>query len=517
MNRGIENEFFKEVTLRICSSLDIDKALWRCLLYIKEIIPAQELLMTVYDESTGVLEIVASADEEKGYLKSEKISIPLGLRGQLEDVSNYPRVRVANNIFADPIVERIAKHSGWKDSSVIVGRLIIEGKFVGSFIVRADKNNQYNKEHLRLWSLVNEPAAMALANSRKYGELLRLKELIADDSRYFQYELRKELTEEIIGMESGLRGVMEHVRKVAQLSSPVLLLGETGTGKEVIANAIHNLSSRSNGPMIKVNCGAIPDSLIDSELFGHEKGAFTGAISQKRGRFERADGGTIFLDEVSELPPHAQVRLLRVLQEKEIERVGGTQTIKLDIRVISATHKDLFTLVKEGQFREDLYYRLGVYPIRIPPLRERKMDIPDLVHYFLRKRCKDMGLRKVPEVGDDTIKRLMEYDWPGNVREVGNVVERALIQSAGARYLNFDGLITMEEKKLPINDTKNIEYTDILSLDEVQAKHIRRVLEITGGRVEGKDGAARILNINPGTLRHRMRKLGIPYGRKKGG
>ena len=234
--------------------------------------------------------------------------MPPHLRRELEEVFRYPRVRRLNDASEDPIASKMAKTFRWPDSSIIIARLIIEGQFVGSLIVRANGKGRYNEEHEKLWSLVNEPAAVALANSRQYFELMRLKELIADDNRYFQDELRKNFGDEIVGLHTGLKNVMDQVLKVAPLLSPVLLLGETGTGKEVIANAIHNLSPRSSGPLIKVNCGAIPETLIDSELFGHEKGAFTGALSQKRGRFERANGGTIFLDEVSELPPQAQIR-----------------------------------------------------------------------------------------------------------------------------------------------------------------------------------------------------------------
>ena len=216
-------------------------------------------------------------------------------------------------------------------------------------------------------------------------------------------------------------------------------MGETGVGKEVIANAIHNLSLRSNGPFIRVNCGAIPPTLMDSELFGHEKGAFTGALFQKRGRFERADGGTIFLDEIGELPLEAQVRLLRVLQEKEIERVGGTETIQVDIRVIAATHRNLDQMLAEGRFREDIYFRLRVFPIAIPPLRLRPEDIPVLVQHFIQKKCREMKTVKIPSLAPGALDRLMLYNWPGNVRELENAVERELIVNKGS-LLSFDDL-----------------------------------------------------------------------------
>ena len=286
-------------------------------------------------------------------------------------------------------------------------------------------------------------------------------------------------------------------------------MGRPGPGKEIVSQTIHSLSGRSEGHFIKVNCGAIPETLIDSELFGHEKGAFTGAILQKRGRFERAHGGTIFLDEISELPPQAQVRLLRVLQEKEFERVGGTTPVKVDLRIISATNRNLDKLVSEGSFREDLYFRLNVFPIVIPPLRDRKNDIPALVQHFIHKKFREMVLPKVPVLGNKAIDTLMDYDWPGNVRELENAVERAIILSNG-KPLDFSSIIIPHDRESGPPNEDNIS-----RLVDVEAGHIRRALEAAQGKVEGKGGAAELLGMNPGTLRHRMRKLGIPFGKRK--
>ncbi|MBS1233318.1 MAG: transcriptional regulator, sigma54-dependent [Nitrospirae bacterium] len=505
-----ENQFFREMTLRICGSLEIEKALWHCLLYVRDIIPADELILTVYDPDAGILEVAASANDKGGFIGSDKIPMPPHVRTQLEEPLKFPRVRMSDNAYKDEIFAVVAERNQWSESSIIVGRLIIENKFVGSFIVRANGIRRYSESDAALWALINEPAAVALDNSRRYLELMKLKELLADDSRYFQNELRRGFSEEIVGAEFGLKGVMEQILKVSPLSSPVLLFGETGTGKELIANAIHSFSPRHNGPLIKVNCGAIPDTLIDSELFGHEKGAFTGAIAQQRGRFERADGGTIFLDEVSELPLNAQVRLLRVLQEKEIDRVGGRQPIKIDVRVISATNKDLKSLVGEKVFRDDLFYRLCVFPIPIPPLRERKMDIPGLVEYFLRKKAKEIGLHFIPKLLPGTMEALTEYGWPGNVRELGNAVERAIIIHSG-KPLSFEDIVGF-----PVHSGDEVRFRPAdanLTLNEMEADHIRHAMEKTGGKVEGEQGAAALLGMNPGTLRHRMRKLKIPFGR----
>ena len=504
-----ENQFFREMTLRICGSLELEKALWHCFLYVRNIIPAEELILTVYDPDAGVLEVAASANDRGGFIGSDKIPMPGHVRTHLEEPLKFPRVRMSDDAYKDEIFAIVAKRYQWPDSSIIVGRLIIENKFVGSFIVRADGKGRYSENDAVLWALINEPAAVALANSRQYLELMRLKELLADDSRYFQNELRRGFSEEIVGAEFGLKGVMEQILKVSPLSSPVLLTGETGTGKELIANAIHSFSPRHNGPLIKVNCGAIPDTLIDSELFGHEKGAFTGAVAQQRGRFERADGGTIFLDEVSELPPNAQVRLLRVLQEKEIERVGGRHPIKIDVRIISATNKDLKKRVAEKLFRDDLFYRLCVFPIQIPPLRDRKIDIPALVEYFMRKKAKEIGLHFIPKLLPGTMEALLEYGWPGNVRELINAVERSIIIHEG-KPLSFEDIVG-----LPVHSDNEVRLRPpaSLTLSEVEADHIRQALVEAGGRVEGATGAAALLGMNPGTLRHRMRKLKIPFGR----
>ena len=341
----------------------------------------------------------------------------------------------------------------------------------------------------------------------------KLKEALLkeDDNRYFQRELYKLTGDIIIGANFGLKDVMAKVQVASTVDSPVLLLGETGVGKDVIANAIHFSSERKDGPFIKINCGAIPDTLIDSELFGHEKGAFTGAINQKRGCFERAMNGTLFLDEIGELPLQAQVRFLRVLQDKVIERVGGGTEIKLNIRVIAATNKDLHEMVTTGAFRGDLWFRLNVFPITIPPLRERKMDISALLQYIIEKKSKELKLHAIPEVSPGAIEPLLEYDWPGNVRELQNIVERELILNPGGP-LRFDGFITGKLEKG--NNRLTGDNHGSKKLDDVVARHIQNVLALTEGRIHGKDGAAYQLGVNASTLRNRMNKLGIKYKKK---
>jgi transcriptional regulator with GAF, ATPase, and Fis domain len=506
-----ESEFFREFSMRMCSSLTIEKALWDCYLYVRDILPADELVLVVYDASMGAVEVVATADKEGGATHSVKTVMPPEVRREIESADRNPLVRIAEDILQDPIGGRIAETFGWKDSSLLVGRLMIEGRLVGAIYARAGGKGVYTREHAHLWAQVSRPAAIALANSQRYRELKELKDLIADDKLYFQEELRNAAGEQIIGADFGLREVMHAVRHVARLQSPVLLLGETGTGKEVIAGAIHNLSPRNKGPFIKINCGGIPESLLDSELFGHEKGSFTGAVSQRRGRFERAHGGTLFLDEVGELPHSAQVKLLRVLQEKEIERVGGSGPVKVDVRIISATHRNIEQLVAQGHFRDDLYFRLKVFPIQIPPLRERRADIAVLVQHVMKRKSREMGLHRIPTLAKGAIDDLLNYPWPGNVRELENAVERALILADG-EPLSFTQILPSHKAGVPLSALG--EEKESLRLDTVEAAHIRKVLDRAGGKVEGRNGAAELLGMNPGTLRHRMRKLGIVFGKK---
>ena len=321
--------------------------------------------------------------------------------------------------------------------------------------------------------------------------------------------------EEIVGQSRPLAEVIEKVKLVAGTDSSVLILGETGTGKELVARAVHSNSDRRNRPLVKVNCAALPAGLIESELFGHEKGAFTGATDRRIGRFELAHGGTIFLDEIGDMPPDVQAKLLRVLQEYEFERVGGSNPIKVDVRVIAATNRDLLRSVSEGIFRQDLYYRLNVFPVQVPPLRERREDIPPLVHYFIRRFSLKIG-RKITHIQRETMERLTNYSWPGNVRELENVLERAVILSRGTELEVAPDVLpevmpvvvsaaaprAAQEEKRPLDPLTQ-------SIDQVERNHILQVLMQTNWRIEGADGAAALLNLNPSTLRSRMKKLGV--------
>jgi transcriptional regulator with GAF, ATPase, and Fis domain len=396
------------------------------------------------------------------------------------------------------------------ENSGLVMDLTLEGNFIGMLTIVHERDTVYTEHHLELLSMLNEPIAIALTNYLRYRKILDLQEITSENYRYLQEELHRMSADDVVGANFGLKGVMEMVDRVAQHESPVMLFGETGVGKEVIASLIHRLSNRRDKPFIGVNCGGVSESLLDSDLFGHEEGAFTGAKFHKRGRFERAQGGTIFLDEIGELTLNAQVRLLRVLQEREIERVGGTQTIKVDIRVIAATHNDLESMISEGRFREDLYFRLMVFPISIPPLRDRIIDIPALVSHFTNKKSMEMKFGPSPSLAPGQIDLLMDYPWPGNVRELENAVERALILCDGTQ-LSFDAIVG--PKPARENPGQPLTGETSLNLDEAIASHIQKALTAAGGKLSGPGGAAELLGVHPMTLRHRMAKLGIPFGR----
>jgi transcriptional regulator with GAF, ATPase, and Fis domain len=332
------------------------------------------------------------------------------------------------------------------------------------------------------------------------------KARLQQQNLYLQEEIKSAHNfEEIIGQSPALTAVLDNVRRVAATDATVLITGETGTGKELIARAVHSSSRRKDKPLIKINCAALPAGLVESELFGHEKGAFTGAIARRVGRFELAHGGTIFLDEIGELPADAQAKLLRVLQEREFDRVGGAAPIKVDVRVLAATNRDLLKAVREKAFREDLYYRLTVFPVQLPPLRDRKEDIPPLALFLAGKFAARIG-RRIDGVDRETMRRLVAYPWPGNVRELENVIERAVILAAGPTLtIGADVLPGIVEP--PACEDQALAQP--ATLEATEREHILTVLGQTNWVVEGPRGAAKILGLHPNTLRSRMKKLGI--------
>ncbi len=409
------------------------------------------------------------------------------------------------------------------ENSLLVAPLCGPNGTLGLFTVIPDKGSKLTKWHEDLLRVLQEPLAVALENDRRLHELAVLREAAEADRRSLLTRLgRNEMTDTLIGAETGLRKVLDRVRQCSRSLVPVLILGETGTGKEVIAREIHQGSGRSNGPFIRVNCGAIPPELIDSQLFGHEKGSFTGAVEARQGWFERADGGTLFLDEIGELPADAQVRFLRVLQDGFVERVGSHKVIQVDVRVVAATHRNLAEMVTDGGFREDLWYRIAVFPILIPPLRERIHDIPALIDHFVRKAGIRFGLPSVQATPSD-IQRLQSYDWPGNIRELGAVVDRAVILGEG-RSLEIEAAMGTSQSASPGRRAvaaeepsyavpKPIPARNLESLEDAMRQQIEKALDATRGRIEGPHGAAALLRINPHTLRARMRKLQIDWSK----
>ena len=345
---------------------------------------------------------------------------------------------------------------------------------------------------------------------RALAEVEALRKRLELENAYLQDELRGDIDhKEIVGDSEAIRNILRQIELVAPSDASVLITGESGTGKELIARAIHASSPRSSRPLIRVNCAGIPRELFESEFFGHARGAFTGAVRERVGRFELADGGTIFLDEVGELPLEHQAKLLRILQEKQFERVGGTTLLETDVRVIAATHRDLGRRVREGRFREDLWYRLNVFPITLPPLRLRREDIPALIRYFMERKAREMNLGRVPDVDPEVVSRLQRYDWPGNVRELLNLVERALILSRGGAPVFPDLTPAPDATGAASPTAAAIADPEVRTLDAAMARHIREALRLSNGRIAGPNGASQRLGVHPNTLRSKMQKLGI--------
>jgi len=505
------DEFIREITLRICSSLEIKESLRNTFEYLSVHIPLNVLALFIIDERLGAMRRIAHAHGVDAVPLDEIIPLPKGMPEKIA-AKNFSTPFVIDTE-DDEIFRILAPLAKFKGNTDMVVPLRINDGLLGGLILRAAGEGRYNDEQAQLLGFIAKPFTIALANALAHEEVLRYQATLLDDKRFLSRELYRHSEDEIIGGKTGLRNVMEMVHQVAPLNNTVLILGETGTGKELIANAIHFSSQRKDGPFIKVNCGALPENLVDSELFGHEKGAFTGALAENRGRFERANGGTIFLDEIGELPPMAQVRLLRVLQFREIERIGGNKAIKVDTRVIAATHRNLQNMIAGGSFREDLWFRLNTFPIIVPPVRQRKEDIPALTRYFVEAKSRELGMPLPPSIAPGALLRLINYNWPGNVRELENLVERELIRYRGGT-LNFDTFFSNGD--VPHTNKENITFPP-LSLNEAIASHISSVLKITNGKIHGPGGAAELLKVNPNTLRWRVNKLGISYKREKSG
>jgi formate hydrogenlyase transcriptional activator len=409
--------------------------------------------------------------------------------------------------------------------SFVIVPLVARGVAVGTLAVASVTTGQYSESDAAFLQEVANQVALAVENMKAYEEIAALKGRLERENVYLQEEIDREHNfVEMVGSSPALLDVLRRVESVAPTDLSVLVYGETGTGKELIARAIHDRSARRDRPLVKVNCSAIPTGLVESELFGHVKGAFTGALERRIGRFELANHGTLFLDEVGELPPEVQVKLLRVLQEQEFEPVGSSRTLRVDVRVIAATNRDLGEAVEAGRFRSDLFYRLNVFPLQVPPLRGRRSDIPQLVMFFLSRFSKRFG-RTIDRVSEETMARLVGYAWPGNIRELQNVIERAVVLCEGpVLELDRDLLPAAPRPRsvedadgavragLPGTEGPDPAATTAASfptLEEMERSHILTALRQTGGVIEGPKGAARILSLHPNTLRSRMEKLGI--------
>ncbi|MEM9453257.1 MAG: sigma-54 dependent transcriptional regulator [Myxococcota bacterium] len=506
------NDFFREMTLRISSSLDLTTAMHRCIAWMGTVLPVRRMLLALYEPEHGAARFLVDATRERATSLDERLSLPPELRGIIEDLVGSPALRTplvqeGSRTPVGAMIESFlgeARGSGWTMLLEVEGHKLA---MLGWFPVLGQT---LAPEHRELLASLHAPFSLAVANALSHRANVELQRALAEDNRVLRRRLSQLRDGELVGRDSGLSGVMRMVHQVASLTTPVLLLGETGVGKDVVARTIHDLSARHGAPFVKVGCGAMPDGLMDSELFGHERGAFTGAVRAHQGYFERAAHGTIFLDEVGELSLPAQARLLDVLQTHEIERVGAEARTQVDIRVIAATHRDLEQMVEDGSFRRDLWFRLSVFPIRIPALRERPQDIPLLLQHFVERHARRLGFGSSPRLPLDALDRLTRHAWPGNIREFSNLIERALILGNG-EHLVLDPLLP----GLGGVELRRVDSATVLApmtLEQTITQAIEGALRRSGGKVSGPGGAAVLLGLHPNTLRSKMKKLGIATG-----
>jgi transcriptional regulator with GAF, ATPase, and Fis domain len=534
-----DDSFFREAIQCVASSLDLPHAMLSVYEFLKNHFPVVGLTFHKYDKNLGALHLLFIVTEGKFHHLNEVVHLPEEAKQLILLREKECGVNYVPHTLRRPVTSLIqpAIHSYLPnvDRATLIAMLSANDRVIGHLNLFGEKPECFTPEHERKFSMLRPAFSLLMMNLLKHKEVFELQQRLSEENRKLVNEVNRLRDETIVGSKGGLRPVMEMVRQLSGRDVPVLVTGETGTGKELIADVIQQASPRSHAPYVKVNCGAIPDSLIDSELFGHEKGAFTGAVSGRPGRFEQAHGGTLFLDEVGDMPMEAQRRLLRVLQNGIVERVGGSQKLNVNARIIAATHRNIDEMIQQRQFRSDLFYRLNVFPVHLPPLRERQQDIPALIHHFLAKKARRLMLDRAPLLASESLPALLAYPWPGNVRELENLVERALI-------INHHGPIQLD-KYLPPNaaihcqpgptSIKERDYSekDLRgekmkagsensgpgNLDDVVANHIRLALQASNGIIHGPKGAAKKLGMNPSTLRKRMDKLQIVYGRKASG
>ena len=490
------SQLLLEINNTLISNLNLRELLSAISNCLRRVLPHDAAGLSLYDPAINKLRVTALdfPTDENVFIADEIVELD-GTPGGRAFTTRQPVIN-DGSAPAHPLAKRAGLKSG------VVVPLVSHDRALGTLGVGSLQENAFTEDDADLLNQVGKQVAIAVENALAFREIDALKNQLKEEKLYLEEEIRTEYNfEEIIGNSPALKRVLQDVETVAATDSTVLVYGETGTGKELIAHAIHNLSQRRERTLVKVNCAAIPTGLLESEFFGHERGAFTGAIDRRIGRFELADHGTIFLDEVEDIPLELQSKLLRVLQEHEFERLGSSRTQRVDVRVVAATNSDLSELVDERKFRNDLYYRLNVFPINVPPLRERPEDIPLLVHFFANRFAQQMK-KRIESVPKETMAALVSYNWPGNVRELQNLVERGVILSRGATLE-----IPLTELKRSSRSTPTTNNST--TLEAVERDHILRVLSETRWVIGGPGGAAARLGMNRTTLNHRMRKLGI--------
>lgn len=511
MNSGRHHPLILEAWRTATSAASLDECTEQLSKLLRPVVPADAMtLWRLSRDGTSVQTASMSSPPSDETAALARRAVNSQAAARLKEIASTGRALRSSPRDRDPVGQLVAPAEAWGSLLIVVLEAAGERRGIACLVSCSER--AFSDEHAHLFEQFRAPLATALLLDVERGNARRSREALEADRQALLQRLdRDEVSGTMIGAESGLRDVMARVEQVAATDAPVLILGETGSGKEVVARTIHRKSARAGAPIVKVNCGAIPQGLIDSALFGHEKGSFTGAIAARKGWFERADGGTLFLDEVAELPLDAQVRLLRILQDGVFERVGAQHSRQVDVRIVAATHRDLRSQVASGKFREDLWYRLSVFPIELPALRDRPEDIPALAAQFASRAGRRLaGAPLFP--GPEDIDLLIEYSWPGNVRELATVIERAAILGGG-RHLNVAAALGSAPAPAATGAAAMDDATGIASLDTAMKRHIERALRATQGRVEGPTGAARLLRINPHTLRARMRKLGVDWSR----
>lgn len=546
-------EFFQKAVSHLTGSLELADSMVQVYDFLKNHFPIDGISLHQFSKRLQALKLLFLVTKDR--FQYVETILPLSEKDarSMEELENRnPAITITDEFPTNPIADKhrqaISHLIPYRPSSYLVGLMGPEDKIVGHLCFIGSGKVQYTPVQIQRMKLLLGPFSLAMSNMLQFKRVLEFQEKLYEEKIILEKTLHHLQDNPIIGTRGGLHKIITVVHQLKGRETPVLILGETGTGKELIADEIQKNSPRANAPFIKVNCGAIPENLIDSELFGYEKGAFTGANQSRPGRFEQANGGTLFLDEVGDLQLQAQVRFLRVLQDGVVERLGGKESISVNVRIIAATNRYLEAMVKEGRFREDLYYRLYVFPVRLPSLRERTQDIPALVNHFVKRSCARLGIKNQPVLNHDAMTPLKRYSWPGNIRELENLVERAII-------LSSEGLLEME-KLLPQSsrEMKEIKF-DEASMERLIDKRIQKILDqgrdkkkeaadsqyrsVSGypfeeikirplsetikesitaalafshGRVNGSGGAAELLDLKPSTLRNKMSKFSINAG-----